>query len=137
MEKVRKNGLGKNPEIMTKKSQNEIAISNSVKEDNHIYFDYKTPLVINNNLKVMELFVLRDEDFDEEKEELECCTSSFDTLKKVRIVFQDENKKYIEDRSDEEKMPYITDIFVIISLDELVERLAQCTDESDIEDILE
>ncbi len=137
MEKVRKQGMGNNPEIMTKKSQNEIAISSSVKEDNHIYFDYKTPLVINDNLKVMELFVLRDEDFDEEKEELESYTSSFDTLKKVRIVFQDENKKYIEDRSDEEKMPYITDIFVIISLDELVERLAQCTDESDIEDILE
>ncbi len=137
MEKVRNYGLGNSPEVMTKKSQNEIAISNSVKEDNHIYFDYKTPLVINDNLKVMELFVLRDEDFDEENDELEGYASSFDTLKKVRIVFQDESKKYIEDRTDEDKMPYITDIFVILSLDELVERLSQCTDESDIEDILE
>lgn len=137
MEKDGKKGLGTNPELMTKKSQNEIAISNSVKEDNHIYFDYKTPLVINDNLKVTELFVLRDEDFDEENDELGGVTSSFDTLKKVRIVFQDESPKYIEDRTDEDKTPYVTDIFVIISLDELVERLAECDDESDFEDILE
>lgn len=138
---VKKNNE-KKLEGVSKTRQNQIAVDMSVRDDEHIYYDYKNPLVVNSELKITEIFVVKDEEVDnlieledEDTEEVFGLESRFDTQKRVRIVFRDECPKYLENRSSADKTPYMIDITVAESLEEVEQRIMQCDDESDIEDI--
>lgn len=116
---------------MSKERQNEIAVNMSVKDADHIYYDFNNPLVINSESKVMEIFVLR----DEENEEVESVVTSLDVPKTVRIVFKDECPKYTEQRDTGDPTAYTMDIITTMSLEEFQDRLVLCDNDSDIEDI--
>jgi len=116
---------------VSKDRQNEIAVNMSVKNTDHIYYDINYPLVINSESKVMEIFVLE----DEENEEVNVMVTTLDVPKTIRVVFKDECPKYSEQRESGDATPYTVDIRTTMSLEEFQDRLVLCNDESDIEDI--
>ncbi len=116
---------------MSKDRQNEIAMNMSAKRTDHIYYDFKHPLVINGESKIIEIFVVN----DEENEEIENVVTNLYVPKVIRIVFEDKCSKYIEQRSYGNKTPYTLDILTTLSLEEFEKRLIECNDESDIENI--
>lgn len=116
---------------VSKYRQNEIAVNMSVKDADHIYYDFNNPLVINSESKIMEIFVLN----DEENEEVENVVTSLDVPKTVRIVFKDECPKYTEQRGSEDPTAYTMDIITTMSIEEFQDRLVLCNNDSDIEDI--
>lgn len=118
-------------EGVSKDRQNEIAVNMSVKNNDHIYYDFNNPLVINSESKVMEIFVLE----DEEDEEVNIIVTTLDVPKTIRIVFKDECPRYTEQRISGDPTPYTLDIRTTMSLEEFQDRLVLCNDDSDIEDI--
>lgn len=101
-----------------KERQNEVAKNLATRDDNGIYYKEENPLVINENLKILEI-----KEKDVENETL------LDLGREVRIVFQDEKG------SCKSKEPYTRDIYVAESLEELEGKLSECSEEEDIEDL--
>jgi hypothetical protein len=119
---------------VSKKRQNELAIENATRDEDHIYYDYKTPLVINEDSKILEVFVKKD--YEDEEDEI----PSYEEVRVVRIVFKDkeesETRKSLFNNMSE-KVPYTLDIVTSKTLEEIEEALCSCENEEDIEDIEE
>lgn len=119
--------------VSLKRRQNNVAMQLATREEDHIYYEPKNPLVINEENKVLEIFVKRDE--EDEYEEV----ASFDTEKVIRIVFKDkdESERNIVQEFNSEKVPYSIDIHTYLTLDEFERALSKCNSEEEIEDLNE
>lgn len=114
--------------VSLKKRQNKVAMQSATRDEEHIYYEPKYPLVINEENKVVELYVIR----DEEDEEM----TSLNKEKTIRIVFKDKDE--CENlTSNSEKVPYVIDIHTYMSLEEFEKALSKCNDEEEIEDLNE
>ena len=120
---------------MTKSQRNEMAVEAATKTKDHFYYDYEYPLVINKDLKIEEIFRLKeDEEYNENynyynEDDEESIQPSFENNNVIRIVFK--NKEI----SQKEKQQFIMDINSELTLEEFEQKLLKCEDESDIEDL--
>lgn len=123
---------------MTKSQRNEMAVEAATKTEDHIYYDYEYPLVINKDLKIEEIFRLKEdeEEYNENynyynEDDEDSIQPSFENNNVIRIVFK--NKEI----SQKEKQQFIMDINSELTLEEFEQKLLKCKDESDIEDLQE
>ena len=103
-----------------KKEQNKVAMYLAVRSGDHIQYDPKQLLVINDDYLVERIFVLDDEE-----------ESNYGNYKTVRIEFSNR----VNDESVSEKAPYIIDIVTSLSLGAFERKLAKCNDEFEIEEL--
>lgn len=115
-------------ERKSKKRQNIEAVNAATKYEDHFYYEYDKPLVINEKCKILEIFVKDDEDEE---------YSSFNDEKTVRIVFKDkdEDEKMKRDYIMRDRVPYTMDIRTNLSLFDFEDELIKCESEEDIEDL--
>lgn len=122
---------------MSKRQMNEMALEAATKTEEHIYYDYEYPLIINKDLKIEEIFRLKeDEEYNENynyynEDDEESIQPSFENNNVIRIVFK--NKEI----SQKEKQQFIMDINSELTLEEFEQKLLKCKYESDIEDLQE
>lgn len=121
---------------MTKSQRNEMAVEAATKTKDHFYYDYEYPLVINKDLKIEEIFRLKeDEEYNENynyynEDDEESIQPSFENNNVIRIVFKNKEKS-------QKKQQFIMDINTELTLEEFEQKLLKCKDESDIEDLQE
>lgn len=123
---------------MSKRQMNEMAVEAATKTKDHFYYDYEYPLVINKDLKIEEIFRLKEDEEEYNKnynyyneDDEESIQPSFENNNVIRIVFK--NKEI----SQKEKQQFIMDINTELTLEEFEQKLLKCKDESDIEDLQE
>lgn len=123
---------------MSKRQMNEMALEAATKTKDHFYYDYEYPLVINKDLKIEEIFRLKEDEEEYNKnynyyneDDEESIQPSFENNNVIRIVFK--NKEI----SQKEKQQFIMDINSELTLEEFEQKLLKCKDESDIEDLQE
>ena len=123
---------------MTKSQRNEMAVEAATKTEDHIYYDYEYPLVINKDLKIEEIFRLKEdeEEYNENynyynEDDEESIQPSFENNNVIRIVFKNKEK------SQKKQQQFIMDINSELTLEEFEQKLLKCKDESDIEDLQE
>ena len=122
---------------MTKSQRNEMALEAATKTEEHIYYDYEYPLVINKDLKIEEIFRLKEDEEEYNKnynyyneDDEESIQPSFENNNVIRIVFKNKEKS-------QKKQQFIMDINTELTLEEFEQKLLKCKDESDIEDLQE
>lgn len=116
-----------NDEVITgvsKNRQNKLAMELATRSRNRIEYDSKNPLIVDEKNKVMEMYVIRDE--EEEKSDL-------DQEKYVRVVFQDKEEDAKDSLFGSE--PYAIDIHTYLSLSAFEKALARCNSEEEIESL--
>lgn len=114
-------------ERMSKERQNVEAVNAATKNEDHFYYEFDKPLVINDKCKILEIFVR-----EEEEEEY----SSFNDEKTVRIIFKEKDEEI--KRSNYiigNRVPYTMDIRTNLSLFDFEDELIKCESEEDIEDL--
>ncbi len=123
---------------MTKSQRNEMALEAATKTEEHIYYDYEYPLVINKDLKIEEIFRLKEDEEEYNKnynyyneDDEESIQPSFENNNVIRIVFKNKEK------SQKKQQQFIMDINSELTLEEFEQKLLKCKDESDIEDLQE
>ena len=123
---------------MSKRQMNEMALEAATKTKDHFYYDYEYPLVINKDLKIEEIFRLKEDEEEYNKnynyyneDDEESIQPSFENNNVIRIVFK--NKEI----SQKEKQQFIMDINSELTLEEFEQKLLKCKEESDIEDLQE
>ena len=123
---------------MSKRQMNEMALEAATKTKDHFYYDYEYPLVINKDLKIEEIFRLKEDEEEYNKnynyyneDDEESIQPSFENNNVIRIVFK--NKEI----SQKEKQQFIMDINSELTLEEFEQKLLKCKYESDIEDLQE
>lgn len=123
---------------MTKSQRNEMAVEAATKTEDHIYYDYEYPLVINKDLKIEEIYLLKEyeEEYNENynyynEDDEDSIQPSFKNDNVIRIIFKNKEK------SQNEKQQFIMDINSELTLEEFEQKLLKCKDESDIEDLQE
>ena len=93
---------------MTKSQRNEMAVEAATKTEDHIYYDYEYPLVINKDLKIEEIFRLKEdeEEYNENynynyynEDDEESIQPSFENNNVIRIVFKNKEKSPKENLS--------------------------------------
>ena len=121
---------------MSKRQMNEMALEAATKTKDHFYYDYEYPLVINKDLKIEEIFRLKEDEEEYNKnynyyneDDEESIQPSFENNNVIRIVFK--NKEI----SQKEKQQFIMDINSELTLEEFEQKLLKCKEESDIEDL--
>lgn len=105
----------------SKKEQNEVAMYLAVRSSNHIWYDSKQLLVIDDTNLVEELQVIEDEDLE------------YSGMKIVRVVFSDR----VNNEMADEKAKFTMDITTSLSLSQFEKKLAKCNNESEVEDLCE
>lgn len=121
---------------MTKSQRNEMAVEAATKTKDHFYYDYEYPLVINKDLKIEEIFRLKEDEEEYNKnynyyneDDEESIQPSFENNNVIRIVFKNKEKS--------QKEQFIMDINSELTLEEFEQKLLKCKYESDIEDLQE
>lgn len=121
---------------MTKSQRNEMAVEAATKTEEHIYYDYEYPLVINKDLKIEEIFRLKEDEEEYNKnynyyneDDEESIQPSFENNNVIRIVFKNKEK------SQKKQQQFIMDINSELTLEEFEQKLLKCKNESDIEDL--
>lgn len=121
---------------MSKRQMNEMALEAATKTEEHIYYDYEYPLIINKDLKIEEIFRLKEDEEEYNKnynyyneDDEESIQPSFENNNVIRIVFKNKEKS--------QKEQFIMDINSELTLEEFEQKLLKCKYESDIEDLQE
>lgn len=121
---------------MSKRQMNEMALEAATKTEEHIYYDYEYPLVINKDLKIEEIFRLKEDEEEYNKnynyyneDDEDSIQPSFENNNVIRIVFKNKEKS--------QKEQFIMDINSELTLEEFEQKLLKCKYESDIEDLQE
>ncbi len=121
---------------MTKSQRNEMAVEAATKTKDHFYYDYEYPLVINKDLKIEEIFRLKEDEEEYNKnynyyneDDEDSIQPSFENNNVIRIVFKNKEKS--------QKEQFIMDINSELTLEEFEQKLLKCKYESDIEDLQE
>lgn len=123
---------------MSKRQMNEMALEAATKTEEHIYYDYEYPLIINKDLKIEEIFRLKEDEEEYNKnynyyneDDEESIQPSFENNNVIRIVFKNKEK------SQKKQQQFIMDINSELTLEEFEQKLLKCKEESDIEDLQE
>ena len=123
---------------MSKRQMNEMALEAATKTKDHFYYDYEYPLVINKDLKIEEIFRLKEDEEEYNKnynyyneDDEESIQPSFENNNVIRIVFKNKEK------SQKKQQQFIMDINSELTLEEFEQKLLKCKYESDIEDLQE
>lgn len=121
---------------MSKRQMNEMALEAATKTEEHIYYDYEYPLIINKDLKIEEIFRLKEDEEEYNKnynyyneDDEDSIQPSFENNNVIRIVFKNKEKS--------QKEQFIMDINSELTLEEFEQKLLKCKYESDIEDLQE
>lgn len=123
---MKKSALSK-LERKSKERQNVEAVNAATKYEDHFYYEFSKPLVINDKCKILEIFIREDEEEE---------YSPFNDEKTVRIIFKEKDEEI--KRSNYiigNRVPYTMDIRTNLSLFDFEDELIKCESEEDIEDL--
>lgn len=119
-----------------KKRLNDVAMELAIRDEDRIVYDEKYPLIINSELRIIEMYRRSDEEEKFEKNKMDSILNNYDydeynddflvktSMNEYRLVFE---------KNENESDNYIMDVGTYLSLDELEERLTKCENDQDIE----